>query len=354
MEKTVKRLIAGISALAVLSGAFMGGWAFNEYVLKDNSVSMEQKENIADGSNGLVIGESQSNGISLMTTTLSSDEYAVNGVAETAESAATLTATIVPETATNQQVDWLINYQNAESEFATNNILSDCVTLTPSSDGALTATLACLKPFGEKIIVTCTSRDNSEIKATCTLDYSQKIESAALSFGDLAVNLGGTTEITYRINMDNENGPGGATTVSFTKSSVYTIEDNFTYDVYLASGYSLSGASFQFSLDGYQIYTEWAYNTSLVNSSLYFDYYHDINNWSRDDDDGQGSVSFATIGVAGIETYFSNITEGRMYYVVLNINGTYSKYTANSLFECVGYMNYTPVTNVVVDDSVVF
>ena len=48
------------------------------------------------------------------------------------------------------------------------------VTVTPTSDGALTATVENIAAFGEQITVKATSRDNSEAYATCTVEYLQR------------------------------------------------------------------------------------------------------------------------------------------------------------------------------------
>lgn len=55
----------------------------------------------------------------------------------------TLTATISPSSAENQNVDWEIRWTDSSR---TENI-SDYLTITPKSDGALTATLTCKKSF---------------------------------------------------------------------------------------------------------------------------------------------------------------------------------------------------------------
>ena len=41
-------------------------------------------------------------------------------------------------------------------------------------------TVSCLGAFGEQAIVTCTSQDNPEVSATCTVDYRERVSSAEL------------------------------------------------------------------------------------------------------------------------------------------------------------------------------
>lgn len=88
----------------------------------------------------------------------------------------TLTATVLPETATDKTVDWAVAFVNPSSEWASGKTVTDYVTVTPSSDGSTTATVQCLEDFGEQIVVTVTSRDNPEATAQCTVDFAKRIE----------------------------------------------------------------------------------------------------------------------------------------------------------------------------------
>ena len=72
----------------------------------------------------------------------------------------TLKATIDPDTAANQNVDWSVSFVNPSSSWASGKTVTDYVTVMPTSDGALTATVQCLKAFGEQIKITVTSRAN--------------------------------------------------------------------------------------------------------------------------------------------------------------------------------------------------
>ena len=88
----------------------------------------------------------------------------------------TLVASINPSNASNKLVEWNASFQNAESEWAEGKNVSDYISVEPLSEGALTATIKCLKSFGERIEVTVTSLANSEISATCVLDYARRIK----------------------------------------------------------------------------------------------------------------------------------------------------------------------------------
>lgn len=99
-----------------------------------------------------------------------------------AESAYTLTATITPDDASNKAVDWSVAFVNPSSAWATGKTVTDYVTVTPTSDGALTANVECKQAFGEQIVVTVVSRDNAEATATCTVDYAAKVVSLQMDF----------------------------------------------------------------------------------------------------------------------------------------------------------------------------
>lgn len=102
---------------------------------------------------------------SLMATT------AVDG---TTYDSVTLSATVKPDSAVDKTVDWTVEFVNPSSEWATGKTVTDYVTVTPQSDGATVATVQCLKPFGEQIRVTVTSRMNTEATASCTVDFAAR------------------------------------------------------------------------------------------------------------------------------------------------------------------------------------
>ena len=103
----------------------------------------------------------------------------------------TLKATIDPDTAANQNVDWSVSFVNPSSSWASGKTVTDYVTVTPTSDGALTATVQCLKAFGERIKITVTSRANEYATAECTVDYARRI-----------------TDFTFYSFPDNQQAPG--------------------------------------------------------------------------------------------------------------------------------------------------
>ena len=139
----------------------------------------------------------ESQGMKLTAVKLMSSEYEANGVSAQSESAYTLTATITPADAANKAVDWSVSFANPSSAWASGKTVTNYVTITPSSSGALTATARCLKDFGEKIKITVQSRAVPEIKAECICEYSQKV--SALSY----YILGDNNMLEYTLNSAN-------------------------------------------------------------------------------------------------------------------------------------------------------
>lgn len=180
MTKTIKKVLAGISAIVVLASAAIGGWAIGRAMnTNDNQLSIEQ-DNTA-GANGAVIDEADSNGVELMSDKIDPADYAAYGVSAQADTAYTLTATVTPSDATDKSVTYSVAWKNANSTWAKGKTVTDYVTVKQPTTGALTATVTCLKAFGEQIIITCCVTSNVDLKATCTVGYLRKPLGADLS-----------------------------------------------------------------------------------------------------------------------------------------------------------------------------
>ena len=169
-KTAAKAVAAVVLALAVAAGAGVAGW----YAHADNWFGTgEQKETSETG--GMIIGESEGGGIKVTSVKIAKADYEGNGISPLSESAYTLTATVEPNYTGEKEYDWSVSFQNSASEWANGKTVTDYVTVTPTADGANTAKVECKGEFGEKIIVTCTSREYSGLSATCTVDYAQKI-----------------------------------------------------------------------------------------------------------------------------------------------------------------------------------
>lgn len=146
----------------------------------------EKSDNFVLNNGGMVTGKTQEHGIRLMSAPIAPANYADCGISPIAETAYTLTATITPAEATDKTVDWSVAFANPASTWAQGKIATDYVTVMPTSDGALTANVACLKAFGEKINVKVICRDNIKVTATCVAEYEKKLT-------DVKVTLNGVT-----------------------------------------------------------------------------------------------------------------------------------------------------------------
>lgn len=211
-------VIAGTAALVgVLSDGFKNWDKF-----KPDEEQTEQTEETADNG-GAIIGESVGSGVKVMSAKIAPENYAANGVSAQAETAYTLTATVLPEKASNKAVDWAVSFVNPSSAWATGKTVTDYVTVTPTADGALTANVECLQAFGEQIKVTVTSRNNAEATATCLVDYAERVAGYTLTLTNGGVTISSS---------DPEYTVTGNSSVSISKGeytkTVGTIEENFT------------------------------------------------------------------------------------------------------------------------------
>lgn len=157
-------LLLATIGIAIPSKGFTDWSKFkkNPQVEQPDKPGAEQKPSGDD----VVIEQIEASGILLSAAIASADE---SGVTQR------FTATITPSEATNQKVNWSVAFKNAGSEWANGKNISDYVTVTPTSDGSLYADVTCKAAFGEQIILTVTSRDNAEAKATATVDYRKKV-----------------------------------------------------------------------------------------------------------------------------------------------------------------------------------
>ena len=168
-----------IAAIILTTVGFSTGWW--QIAPKDEPVQEQPTpDTTIEEETGLVIGDTEESGVSLMSTKIDSADYAAYGISSATETAYSLTATIVPENATNKAVNWAVEWVNNDSSWATGKNVTEYVKVTPTYDGSLTATLEALKGFGEQIKVVVTSRSNPSASAECILDYARRITDIAL------------------------------------------------------------------------------------------------------------------------------------------------------------------------------
>lgn len=203
----------------------------------------------------------------------------------TASEGITLQASVEPSFATKTAVDWSVSFANPESSWATGKNVTDYVSITPTSDGSLTATLECLQPFGEQIIVKVMSRENAEISDTCPLEYMRRVENVYLTIGnDITLNANEATYVDFEIATGNR-GKGGKVSLHVDFTETYTIE-SWAGDSYDASDLTQWGViagnssindetSFEGQLSGGGVkfagYPNFCYSEWSIDKDIYFD-----------------------------------------------------------------------------------
>ena len=227
--KWVLTLFAFILVGVVLAGIILG-W----FDKKEEPPAGEEQQQTEDG--GMVVDEAEGSGIRVMSAKISPANYEEYGISSMAESAQRLTATITPANATNQEVDWAVVWVNPSSSWASGKTVTDYVTVTPTSDGALTANVECLQAFGEQVKVTCTSRQNPEASAGSKVDYIKRIISGTMNYlgdktGSVNFTSAGST-YTYTATSNVEEIYIDSDDSVFTPvTGVGTLDDEYTYDI---------------------------------------------------------------------------------------------------------------------------
>lgn len=208
-------LAGGIAAVGVVSNGFKDWGHLKPPAQKEPNTP---EDDTTKGEASIKDGESA--GIRLMAAKIPVAEYEAYGVSVQAETAYAVTATVYPADAANQKVDWSVSFANASSTWASGKKVTDYVTVTPSSDGALTAVIQNVAAFGEQIIVKTTSRDNAEAYATLNVEYLQRTTGYTLTLNDKTYSTTGTK--TNSVTPDFSVGKGCKVNIVANKSTVYT------------------------------------------------------------------------------------------------------------------------------------
>ena len=339
-KKTIKRLSAVLFAVlliaALVLSVFTKGftdWQFGKELPAVNDLT-----------GNVVVTPQESGGIRLMAEF--QPEITESGDATDYEGETlTITATVSPDnSADNTGLDWSMAFKDPSSAWATGKTLTDYMTLTPSGTdaaGSKKVSVKCLKPFGEQVVITATSQDNPEVTASCTADFAQRIESATLKFGDLNVNLGGDTNVKWELNP-NGTGVGGATSVTSSKSDVYTLAEDFTYTVTLTSNngfFQLDGKTITFTDPG-----------DVTSGGITFDYaqFDTLHMMIIDRID---DFCFYEASVSELIPYFSEITDGYLFDVTLTFTGEHTEQVFTSVLKVNGYTNSSAISDVQFDNS---
>lgn len=289
--------VAVLCAVCVLTAVLGIVFGMN-HSSEDLNVSKDMSEKPDDS---VVIEATGEQGISLLMGTAST---AADG-----STTRTLTAIIEPDDANNKNVDWNIAFAQSTG-WASGKNISDYLTITPSSDGALRATLTCKKSFGTQAIVTCSSREDASIKATAQIDYRKKVIGSTL-------NMKSGSKPISKLDFCNSN---ELITFEFVPQySEYTIDDSFSQDIQFKVASSFYEAT-DSALAGERLKTEYCtYDSFYMSLDSLYDFC-----FSQSKADGLGFPKKAK------NIFKNNVSEGMEF---LNLKVTYTSEKSNATFE---------------------
>ena len=222
-------------------GFGVGGYGIADKI-RDKQTAPKNQIEVTDNG-GAVVNNAAENGVRLMSEKLSPVLYAANGVSETAESAYTITATVLPEDASNKNLTWELSFKNASSSWANGKTVTDYVTVTSSGATNNVAVLSCNEAFGEQILLKATSVADNTKSATVTIDYVKRLLSVDMALSN------GTELIDYKTLVANYNYKTESTyapkvSFNFDTEEKLTLAPTFTQGVgTIDGGYSISSAT---------------------------------------------------------------------------------------------------------------
>ncbi len=176
---------------------------------------------------GMVLPEeTEGDGISLTSTVIPKEQYGEYDIMPIAETAQQLTATVTPTDAL-VYIDWSVSWKEGTSgKWGNGKTVTEYVTVTPTSNGALTANVQCLKAFGEQIIVTASVRGKEEVNATCTVDYASTLYGVKIGEFSFGVNLLTNTGFSF-ISQGEASSTVAISPSNFRYSDTYSLQDDF-------------------------------------------------------------------------------------------------------------------------------
>lgn len=141
-----------------------------------------KETSVADG---LLVSDAESNssGIALMSAVIPRAQFATYGVSPAAESAQTVTASFkdydgdpLSETDTERvKLSWTLAWKT-ESGWGKGKTVTEYISLS-TGDDTHSATVSCLQPFGEQILLKASVDGDSGVSNSVTIDYRQRYSS---------------------------------------------------------------------------------------------------------------------------------------------------------------------------------
>ena len=230
MTKTVKRIIAVVSALAVCAGLAVGGWAIGRIV---GSASGEVYGENIKASGGAVFGRGDGGVIALASEKIEPEDYAMYGVNSLAETATTITVVPDPVLAIDTYT-WTCT--NTEQ-----------ITLSPSGD-TKSCVVTCTGPFTTQATITVASELNSELTGTVTVDYVKRVTSVEVTTSNGGFKFGGSSATDNVITVTPQYGDGTLTPEFAVEGGNISVSEDAMH--YLTTEVTTKGSNLQ-SLTNY-------------------------------------------------------------------------------------------------------
>lgn len=162
----------------------------------------------------------QQSAVRLSTMPIAEEDYDAYGISPQSESAVIITASVLPENATNKRLTWSMAWTDTSTvmNWSYNKNVNDYVALSISED-TLSATLSSRQPFADTIRLTVAWEVNTAVQTNVNIGYKQKVEDVSLQLS------------TYRIHMNTD----ATFTGTVELSSFYSQPaQNLDYSLYLA------------------------------------------------------------------------------------------------------------------------
>lgn len=196
--KWVLTLIAFIVVGVMLAGIILG------WLEKSSSAEEQEQAAVIDGDGNAMDSGTLYRMPEKMTFTAAGSGIPLaqfgdpEGTTSTARAEVRIEAYVVPENANNREVDFSVAWGEGAQRSA--EPVTDYVTVTPESDGSRVATVACIKGFGDDIIlITVTTRDGG-FQATCTVTFEGAPSSLKFMYND--TEYSSSSEITVQANAE--------------------------------------------------------------------------------------------------------------------------------------------------------
>ena len=211
MNGSKKRHIFTFTAVAIavtfLFGCFATACGVNKGADNAPAPAVSAEGN-AEGGDLLLSGGETAAGrgdVSFTAAKIARENYDEYGVMPAAETAYTVTATVIGEDLTENQkgVTWSAPaFKNPSSGWALGRNASDYISAVPNGNQI---TISCLREFGAQIVITATSAYNPYVSAQLTCDYQEKVKTEYIQFAGL--NITYTTGLPQKddINMQRTN-----------------------------------------------------------------------------------------------------------------------------------------------------